>query len=533
MKSVKNLLWFVLGLFVFVLTGCQEPKEELGGITLKYNKSVYNVSMKKALEASSDFVKQSVKSQNSREAFVELTEEDSWQGYIENEYGKNWNVPSNIYGTSLETADNVLKINGEELGSLQEMVFHEDENGNFVKAVFQYKDHLYYVLDYPASNGSYLVLSSEDDYDHICFTQDGKTNSSDFSNFKIWVWDYAADGQLHRRGNLGYAYTLRNVEMLDGSFATVTVSGFNYYHYGFRVWIKETDGTSEKPEYTENTAEESQVFVPQVLNDFVTDGSEDFIYKIVNNTSGKLTVANYIRNVNMQTENINLSKIAVSEDVEIAQGESYEFKYSLNTLMNKYGADKWIGCNFFPENKWLCNGWENSFDYAYNIHTVTVTDSEDAKYCMYGVNSWQVIDKELSNVNVQTFVNAVYSENYSDGWLVDIPTTETTKWKVTEMWFYTSGDKLIYNAANIVDCSTLEEKLQEKIPGCTLMLFPLAKSSYSGWMPGNANYGLCLRLESKNCNVQNVWCETVDTNTLKEVYKMMEDSASDLIRNNQ
>ena len=52
-------------------------------------------------------------------------------------------------------------------------------------------------------------------------------------------------------------------------------------------------------------------------------------------------------------------------------------------------------------------------------------------------------------------------------------------------------------------------------------------------MPGNANYGLCLRLESKNCNVQNAWCETVDTSTLKEVYKMMEDSASDLIRNNQ
>lgn len=208
MKSVKNLLWFVLGLFVFILTGCQEPKEELGGITLKYDKSVYNVSMKKALEASSDFVKQSVKSQNSRDAFVQLTEEDSWQGYIENEYGKNWNVPSNIYGTSLESADNVLKINGEELGSLQEMVFHKDENGNFVKAVFQYKDHLYYVLDYPASNGSYLVLSSEDDYDHICFTQDGKIDSTDFSNFKIWVWDYAADGQLHRRGNLGYAYTL-------------------------------------------------------------------------------------------------------------------------------------------------------------------------------------------------------------------------------------------------------------------------------------------------------------------------------------
>ncbi|MBP3743248.1 MAG: hypothetical protein J6J00_09710 [Treponema sp.] len=101
------------------------------------------------------------------------------------------------------------------------------------------------------------------------------------------------------------------------------------------------------------------------------------------------------------------------------------------------------------------------------------------------------------------------------------------------MWFYSTGDKLIYNAANIFDCSTLEEKLQEKIPDCKLWISAFAKNSYTGWMPNNANYALCLRLESKNCNVQNVWCETVDTNTLKEVYKMMEDSASNLIRNNQ
>ena len=323
--------------------------------------------------------------------------------------------------------------------------------------------------------------------------------------------------------------------MLDGSFATVTVSGFNYYHYGFRVWIKETYGTSEKPEYTENDEEKSLVYVPQTLNDFVTDDSEDFIYKVVNNTSGKLTVANYIRDVNMQTEETVLSKIAVSKDVVIEKGESYEFKYSLEALGKKYGADKWIGCNFFPEGKWLCNGWENSFDYtyAYNIHTVTVTDAEDAKYCMDGDNSWQVMDKELSKVNVQTFVNAVYSENYSDGWLVDIPTTETTKWKVTEMWFYSTGDKLIYNAANIFDCSTLEKKLQEKIPGCKLWISAVAKNSYTGWMPNNANYALCLRLESKNCNVQNVWCEPVETGTLEEVYKMMEDSASDLICNGE
>ena len=150
---------------------------------------------------------------------------------------------------------------------------------------------------------------------------------------------------------------------------------------------------------------------------------------------------------------------------------------------------------------------------------------------MDAVNSWQIIDKELSNVDEQTFVNAVYSENYSDGWGVVIPATETTKWKVTEMWFYSTGDRLIYNAANVFDSSELQKKLQEKIPDCKLWISAFTKNSYTGWMPYNANYALSLRLESKNCNVQNVWCETVETSILKEVYEIMKNSASDFIRN--
>lgn len=92
----------------------------------------------------------------------------------------------------------------------------------------------------------------------------------------------------------------------------------------------------------------------------------------------------------MKTDDFSLSVIAVSDEKEIEKGASYEFKYNLNTLIKKYGADKYIGCNFFPEGKWRCSGWENSFDYAYNIHTVTVTDAAD--YCMDGENSWQTMD---------------------------------------------------------------------------------------------------------------------------------------------
>ena len=140
MNFFKKSLWIGMGIAVLAFFGCDNGmnskqdgnQEKLGGITLDYNTSVYNVSMKDALDSSKDFVNKSVKAQNSKEAFIEPSEEDLWQGFIQNEYGENWNVPSSIYGTSLEAAENELKINGEELGTLQNLVLHKDENGNFI-----------------------------------------------------------------------------------------------------------------------------------------------------------------------------------------------------------------------------------------------------------------------------------------------------------------------------------------------------------------------------------------------------------------
>ena len=58
------------------------------------------------------------------------------------------------------------------------------------------------------------------------------------------------------------------------------------------------------------------------------------------------------------------------------------------------------------------------------------------------------------------------------------------------MWFYSTEDRLIYNAANLFDSSELQKKLQEKIPDCKLWISAFARESYTGWMPDNANYGL-------------------------------------------
>ena len=100
MNFIKKLLLIGMGIIGFVFFGCNNGmnsnQETPGGITLDYNTSVYNVSMKDALNRSKDFVSKSVKAQNSREAFVEPSEEDLWQGFINNKYGTNWNVPSSI-----------------------------------------------------------------------------------------------------------------------------------------------------------------------------------------------------------------------------------------------------------------------------------------------------------------------------------------------------------------------------------------------------------------------------------------------------
>lgn len=84
MNFIKKLLLIGMGIIGFVFFGCnngmnsnQEGNQENpGGITLDYNTSVYNVSMKDALNRSKEFVNKSVRAQNSRKAFVEPSGED-------------------------------------------------------------------------------------------------------------------------------------------------------------------------------------------------------------------------------------------------------------------------------------------------------------------------------------------------------------------------------------------------------------------------------------------------------------------------
>ena len=131
---MKKLIGELFLLFVtasFLLVSCANGTEE-SGENLPYDAKVYNVSMADALAAGEDFAKQSIKSEFANRSAITLCKEDTWEGYISNDYGRNWNVPSSIYGVSLESiSENPLIVNGEDLGTLQNLQHHKDENGNF------------------------------------------------------------------------------------------------------------------------------------------------------------------------------------------------------------------------------------------------------------------------------------------------------------------------------------------------------------------------------------------------------------------
>lgn len=214
--------------------------------TQKYDTSVFNISMSEPLEATKEILKTYANSDD-------FSKEDKWQGYIDN----NWNVPVYSYGTTLN-CDDKLVVNGEDLGTLQNLMHFKKAVGNGIydKAVFEYNGYVYYVIG--------LNLSTQDDLDHVIVTARENKSSKDFSDFMFWYWKKGPDGNIYKYGNVGYAYTLRNVKMQDGSYVTITIAGYNYNSYGLRVWIKPSTGSDVKVDYPEKNA---------------ANTSEDFPYK--------------------------------------------------------------------------------------------------------------------------------------------------------------------------------------------------------------------------------------------------------------
>ena len=203
--------------------------------------------------------------------------------------------------------------------------------------------------------------------------------------------------------------------------------------------------------------------------------------------------------------------------------------YASNKIGTKITYDENFKNNFTPlSDSWVAWGWSTrneEFDMWFCHRVVS--------YVLHAKDGNTYTDKTIGEqASVQTNIQAVYSENpnWTESWSTSIPSTETTKWKVTEIWFY-STQKLYYETEFNSFSQGLQAELRKKIADCRLRLSPLEKSSYNGWMPQNCEYALCMRLESKNCYVQDVWCETIATSLLQEVYNMMIKSAPDFIIN--
>ena len=391
MKKIFKIISILLCCFMFLFasTGCANAASDGGscsGGSVSVPASFYT-PIENLLEASKDFATKSIKANVPSRSALNPSNDDKWEGRIKYQYG-NWNVPSYFYGIN---PGQQLVVNGEDLGTLQNLYHVKDKNNNYRKASFVYKDKVYYVFDKGdyVKGENWVVLSSSDDINHIIFDQKDKTNTPEFSNFKFWVWERDLANICFRTGDLGYAYTLRNVQMLDGSYATVTVACYNYYNYGFRVWIKETDGNSVKNEYPNNAP--YNFTSSYVVKNFTPVASgEDFIYEVVNNTTVTLTVRNYIRESSIWDWDAAI--IANAQEVQIAAGETAQLKYKLADLIALCPFQSnsiYLGCRFsysIGGRNFNPGGWENNLNQTGKKHTVTVTLSDEGY--MNGENSW-------------------------------------------------------------------------------------------------------------------------------------------------
>lgn len=372
--------------------------------------STFNIPMSEVIQASQGFVKESIKNSINlnndtlasdykfysndtlasdykiyADYFVTPSSDDKKQG----KEGGNWNVPTNIYGTSLTAAENTLTINGEDLGTLVDLKHYKNTQGQYRKAIFSYKKHIYYVLyknDFTSkSEDNYVIISTTNDInpEHIVMDQAGKINTPDFSNFKFWKWDKDGNGNYYCYANLGYASTLRNVTMLDGSKATITTSCYNYYNYGFRVWIKdqgnETVSKTAYPNTDLNTTYKNVID----LHSKHKDSEYDFIFRIKNNTDKDIHVANYIsrkatQNFDRSIITVDMSLISESNIIPnhtVQAGQTLDCKYSIDELKTAYTNGTWIGTYLSYNMSYLNWGWGRNLDNTSKgkVHTVTIT----------------------------------------------------------------------------------------------------------------------------------------------------------------
>ena len=291
---------------------------------------------------------------------------------------------------------------------------------------------------------------------------------------------------------------------------------------------------------------DSGQYLPVYLE--LNEPKENTEYLILNQYKTDCVLEDYMRydgnGGTYNTYNLYLYEIVNEDNLDA-------YKYDANTYIRTYpSANCWVDNEAYASNTlgtkitYTTAFFNQNFEYLSNPWAAwgwsTKNEEFDMWFCHRVVsfvlkvkNGEQIIKEPKEKASVNTIIQAVYSENpdWKEKWSIGLPTGDNTKWKVSEIWLY-SDTKLYFDSKFYSKESEFQNKLQEKLPGCKVYLIPINSNSYTGWMPKNSKYALCIRLESRNCYVQNVWCENVATSLLKEVYESLETDAKNLIINN-
>ena len=110
---------------------------------------------------------------------------------------------------------------------------------------------------------------------------------------------------------------------------------------------------------------------PLDMNNYLLQEDYDFVYEIINNTSGLISLANILTDEETKA-------ICWTSDIELEPGKSIQFKYDLKTLQSVYGYNVQLGCDvkISTYEKWI-RGWLNTLDCYNQKHTIMLSDGTE------------------------------------------------------------------------------------------------------------------------------------------------------------
>ena len=239
-----------------------------------------------------------------------------------------------------------------------------------------------------------VLTAVEEDYDFIYEVENNTSGALTVATYiqkdkKILA--KAADVVIEKGDTYQFKYNLKTLKKLYGSSSYIGCEFEPDWKWRCAGWMNHLNVENQKHIVrVSDAADPNYCMDGENIWDFINIGvlnqSEegyDFIYEVVNNTSGKLTASTYLKNNN------DGKFVAKSENITIEQGDTYQFKFNLDSLKTTFGKNLNLGCFYTPEGKWRCNGWEGV---AKNKkHTVICTDAAP-DYCMEGENKWSDLE---------------------------------------------------------------------------------------------------------------------------------------------